>query len=173
MSNRGLRSGNFGSADRAEGEAVNVQSKMVTVKTAEGRCRPISRSRRRRPVSWVVVVMEAFGLNAHIKDVADRIAREGYIVAAPDLYYRRFRRARVQLRRAAEGDPADDGPAGYDAIVGDVRATIALLESQPGIDAGQIGMTGFCMGGSSPSSRPAICRSRRRARSTAAASGAT
>jgi len=36
---------------------------------------------------------------------------------------------------------------GYDKIVADVRATIDLLESQPAIASGQIGMTGFCMGG--------------------------
>ena len=32
--------------------------------------------------------MEAFGLNDHIKDVADRFAREGYIALAPDMYTR-------------------------------------------------------------------------------------
>src|SRR5688572_7485153 len=36
----------------------------------------------------VIVIMEAFGLNDHIKDVAERVATEGYVVIAPDLYYR-------------------------------------------------------------------------------------
>lgn len=36
----------------------------------------------------IVVVQEAFGLNSHIKDVASRLAGEGYVTLAPDLYYR-------------------------------------------------------------------------------------
>ncbi len=38
--------------------------------------------------SWpgVVLIHEIFGLNAHIRDVADRIAREGYAVLAPHMY---------------------------------------------------------------------------------------
>lgn len=36
----------------------------------------------------IVVLMEAFGVNAHIKDVTERIAREAYVAFAPDLYHR-------------------------------------------------------------------------------------
>ncbi len=36
----------------------------------------------------VLLLMEAFGLTSHIRDVATRIAREGYVVLTPDLYYR-------------------------------------------------------------------------------------
>ncbi len=38
----------------------------------------------------VVLLMEAFGLTQHIRDVAARIANEGYVVLAPDLYYRQL-----------------------------------------------------------------------------------
>jgi carboxymethylenebutenolidase len=40
------------------------------------------------PYAGVIVVMEAFGLNGHIKAVGERVAREGYVVIAPDLYHR-------------------------------------------------------------------------------------
>lgn len=36
----------------------------------------------------IILLMEAFGLTPHIRDVAARIAKEGYVVLAPDLYYR-------------------------------------------------------------------------------------
>jgi carboxymethylenebutenolidase len=97
------------------------------------------------PFPGIVVVMEAFGLNAHIKSVAERIAREGYIAIAPDLYYR------AADRVAGYGDlqkaiglmmQLDDAK-----IVADIRATIGWLEAQPAIARGKIGMTGFCMGG--------------------------
>jgi hypothetical protein len=38
----------------------------------------------------VLVIMEAFGLNAHIEDVARRIAAEGYVALAPDVYWRQL-----------------------------------------------------------------------------------
>src|SRR5258708_13572496 len=34
----------------------------------------------------VIVVQEYWGLNAHIKDIADRYAAEGFVAVAPDLY---------------------------------------------------------------------------------------
>jgi carboxymethylenebutenolidase len=96
------------------------------------------------PHPGVIVMMEAFGLNQHIKNVAARIAREGYITVAPDLYYR---------------DP--NSVVGYDQlpeairlmtglwdskILQDIDAVVAFLQKQPDI-TNRIGMTGFCMGG--------------------------
>ena len=40
------------------------------------------------PFPAVIVFQEAFGVNAHIKDVAGRIANEGYIAIAPELFHR-------------------------------------------------------------------------------------
>lgn len=93
----------------------------------------------------VLVIMEAFGLNAHIKSVADRLAAEGYVALAPDMYYRE-----------------QDAVVGYDqlpeairlmtslrddAIVADVSAAIQYLQGQSFVRADRIGITGFCMGG--------------------------
>src|SRR5918999_5390954 len=36
----------------------------------------------------VLVIMEAFGVNKHIQEVTDRLAREGYVAVAPVLYHR-------------------------------------------------------------------------------------
>ena len=95
--------------------------------------------------SAVVVVMEAFGLNGHIKSVAERIAREGYVTLAPDLYYRE-----------------KDSVVGYDnlpdairlmtslyddKIAKDMAGALAHLQQQPFVRGDRIGVTGFCMGG--------------------------
>ena len=127
---------------------MNVQGKMVEVRTADG-AMPVHlvTPAGEGPFPGVIVVMEAFGLNQHIKDVAERIAREGYVVAAPDLYYRAAGDrvcAYTELPRAIQ--LMMDLP-GYDRIVADVRATMDLLEAQPATEQGRIGMTGFCMGG--------------------------
>jgi carboxymethylenebutenolidase len=94
----------------------------------------------------VLVIQEAFGLNAHIKDVARRVAAEGYVALAPDLFHRggRGRTAGYdELPKALELMGALDD----DAIVADVAATIAHAEKQPTVRAGRIGIMGFCMGG--------------------------
>ncbi|MGH9448885.1 MAG: dienelactone hydrolase family protein, partial [Terriglobia bacterium] len=36
----------------------------------------------------LLVFQEAFGVNAHIRDVTERFAREGYVALAPELYHR-------------------------------------------------------------------------------------
>ena len=36
----------------------------------------------------LLVIMEIFGVNAHMKDVTERFANEGYVAISPDLYYR-------------------------------------------------------------------------------------
>jgi carboxymethylenebutenolidase len=89
--------------------------------------------------------MEAFGLNSHIKDVANRIAAEGYVVLAPDMYYR-------------EGSPVasyENLPEAIrlmsgltdDGIVRDIAAAVSYLQSHQAVHADRIGITGFCMGG--------------------------
>src|SRR3990172_4683232 len=97
------------------------------------------------PFPGVIVIMEAFGLNNHIKDVAERWAREGYVAVAPDLYYR-------------EGSPTVDykdiGKAiGYmqklqdPKMLADLGAVISHLKGLKEVRADRIGVTGFCMGG--------------------------
>ena len=41
-----------------------------------------------KPRAGLLVFQEAFGVNAHIRDVADRFAREGYLAIAPELFHR-------------------------------------------------------------------------------------
>jgi carboxymethylenebutenolidase len=92
----------------------------------------------------VIVIQEAFGVNDHIEDVTRRFAAEGYRAVAPHLFHR-------------SGDPA----LGYDDIalvmphmqavteaglVDDLDATLAYL-SAAGFDSRQVGIVGFCMGG--------------------------
>jgi len=93
----------------------------------------------------IVVLMEAFGLNDHIKKVTERVAREGYLAIAPDLYHRESERI----------VPYSDLPKAVaimnrlqDAkVMDDVGAAISYLRSQNNLKPGAVGVTGFCMGG--------------------------
>lgn len=96
----------------------------------------------------VIVVQEIFGVNAHIRDITERIAREGYIAIAPALYQR--------LAPGFEaGYTLDDIKLGRqykdqthaDELLGDVQAAIDFLSQQPASKPGGVGCIGFCFGG--------------------------
>ena len=93
----------------------------------------------------VLVLMEAFGLNGHIKDVATRIAAEGYVTIAPDVYYREANSV-VGYDQLPEAIRLMSGLRD-DAIVSDVKAAIAHAQKLPFVLGDRIGITGFCMGG--------------------------
>jgi len=93
----------------------------------------------------ILVIMEAFGLNDHIKDVTNRFAREGYHAVAPDVYYRQGGKivGYDKLQEAIGMLTALKD----DEVVADLKSVITSLKSDPGVRADRIGITGFCMGG--------------------------
>ena len=93
----------------------------------------------------VIVLMEAFGLNDHIKNVTERIAKEGYVAIAPDLYHREPERIvpYSELQKAVGiMNRLQDSK-----VMEDVGAVIGHLKSQSNVKANALGVTGFCMGG--------------------------
>jgi carboxymethylenebutenolidase len=99
------------------------------------------------PRAGVIVYMEIFGVNAHIREVADRVAREGYIVLAPDFFHRTHPGIELGYDEAGmatgmKGLMALDA----DGMTADAQAAVAFLRKQPGC-TGKIGAMGFCIGG--------------------------
>jgi carboxymethylenebutenolidase len=100
-----------------------------------------------RPRPGVLVFMEIFGVNAHIRGVTERIAREGYVALAPDY----FHRTGPGVEYGYDDDGMQKGIAllgqlRADEMVDDARAAIEALRSRP--DAtGKFGAIGFCIGG--------------------------
>ncbi len=91
-----------------------------------------------------IVVQEWWGLNEHIREVARRLAREGYFAVAPDLYSRQGNRVATEPNGAAQlmgGLKKEDG-------IADLQTTVAWLRAQKPTRSARIGITGFCMGGS-------------------------
>lgn len=88
----------------------------------------------------VVVIQEWWGLDEHIKDIADRFAREGFIALAPDLYHG---------KGVSEPDEARKAVMQLDmpAAVREIQSTVAALLDQPTIAGHKVGLIGFSMGG--------------------------
>ncbi|MFS2223231.1 dienelactone hydrolase family protein [Pantoea sp. B65] len=92
----------------------------------------------------VMVVQEIFGVHEHIRDICRRLAAEGYLAIAPELYFR-------------EGDPADydDIPTLLQELVSKVPDAQVLADldhvanwaSRNGGDMRNTAITGFCWGG--------------------------
>jgi carboxymethylenebutenolidase len=93
----------------------------------------------------VIVIMEAFGLNDHIKDVTERVAAEGYVAIAPDLYYRESPNVvgYDQLQEAIGLMQRLNA----EKVVPDLQRVITHLKTQTFVNGDRIGITGFCMGG--------------------------
>src|SRR5687767_14564053 len=93
----------------------------------------------------VIVAMEAFGVNSHIREVCRRLAREGYVALAPDFYHRSGKMLTYGYddpkRREAFSALTNDG------IEADVNAALEHLKARKDVDAACIGIVGFCVGG--------------------------
>lgn len=91
------------------------------------------------PWPAVVVLHEAFGLNADICRIADRFAANGYLALAPDLVgggrIRCLARAFFDLSRG-------EGP-----VVDLATEVVDWLTARQDCDSGRVGVVGFCMGG--------------------------
>jgi len=106
------------------------------------------------PFPAVIVVQEWWGLDAHIKHVARRLAGEGYFAVAPDLYSRQGNRVTNDPNIAAElmgGLKQGDG-------IDDLLSTINWIKTQSAAKATRIGIIGFCMGGSYATLAPCVTR---------------
>jgi len=87
----------------------------------------------------LVLLQEWWGVNDHIRALADRFARAGFVVLAPDLYHGKVTK---DASEAAQMMTALDGKQAMDDIAGAVAHLLAHDRV-----SGSVGVTGFCMGG--------------------------
>jgi carboxymethylenebutenolidase len=95
----------------------------------------------------IVLIQEIWGVNQHIRDVADQYAMDGFTVFAPDVFWRQ--QPRVELGYNEFDNPkafAFMGALDRPNAVKDLAATAAALRSHDGV-GGKIASVGFCMGG--------------------------
>lgn len=127
---------------------MQIKQTEVMISTPDGKmpaflCAPTEGDRK----PAVILLMEAFGLTSHIRDVAARIAKVGYVVLAPDLYYRELPNNKFGYD---ELEPAKAMMWRLDfdkSVEEDIRATLAYVKSLPDVFPDKVGVTGFCLGG--------------------------
>ena len=88
----------------------------------------------------IVVIQEWWGLVPHIKDVAERFAREGFIALAPDLYHGQATTEPDEARKLAMA--LDRARA-----VQEITAAARYLQGMNLVRPRQVGVVGWCMGG--------------------------
>jgi len=96
----------------------------------------------RRPA--VVVVHEWRGINDHIRDVARRLAKAGYVALAPDLLSRRGGTASFPSPEAANETLLK---IDNETLLGDLTGGVNFLKAQNFVRPNKIGVVGFCWGG--------------------------
>jgi carboxymethylenebutenolidase len=95
----------------------------------------------------IVVIQEIFGVNAGIRRKCDRLAAEGYLAVAPDL----FRRIAPGIQLDPDVEPEFKkalelmGKFDQDAGIRDIQATINAARAM--VDGGKVGVVGYCLGG--------------------------
>lgn len=96
----------------------------------------------------VLVFMEIFGINSHIRDIVERVAREGYVALAPDY----FHRTGPGVEYAYDEDGMAKGMLllgglKADEMISDARDSLAFLRGRSDVRGDRIGAIGFCIGG--------------------------
>lgn len=124
-----------------------IRTSTIEIATPDGRMPAhLAEPEAAGPHPAVVVLMEAFGLVPHIESVADRLAAEGYVTVAPDIYYRELPDNKVGYDRLGDAialmQKLDD-----QRFIADMGATLDDLAARESVDGARIGITGFCMGG--------------------------
>jgi len=108
------------------------------------------------PFPGVILYMDAFGLRPRIQEMAQRIADWGYVVLAPNVFYREGTAAQLapdtdmttQEGREAAGAAAFPrvGRLTTDKALPDIDSWVDALGKLDGVAPGSIGVVGYCMG---------------------------
>jgi carboxymethylenebutenolidase len=95
------------------------------------------------PRGGIVVLQEIFGINHHIRSVADLYAAQGYVAIAPALYHRVSPGVELAyVQKDIEEGLAIRAKTKIEETLADIAAAVAAAH-----EAGKVGVVGFCWGG--------------------------
>ena len=92
------------------------------------------------PQGGMIVIQEWWGLTDHIADVSDRLAAEGFVALAPDLFGGRTTHDAEEAGRLMSQLPVEQAAR-------DLGGAVDFLLSHDAVTSATVGAVGFCMGG--------------------------
>ena len=101
----------------------------------------------------VLFVVDAYGLRPQIEQMADRIADRGFVVLAPNVFYRHGRAPVVSLEGIGDPERRTEVFGRVMPLVRGLTADVVVRDAGAYLDAladladGPVGVTGYCMGG--------------------------
>ncbi len=126
----------------------NITTEKVSLKVADGTAMNayVARPSDEAKHPGVLVFQEAFGVNAHIRDLTERFTREGYVSIAAELYHRTapgfegkyddFQSVMPHMKAMTEK-----------GLLEDIRAAYDWLKNNSHVTPDKIASVGFCLGG--------------------------
>jgi carboxymethylenebutenolidase len=128
---------------------MEIQTERVQIPVAGGTmggylARPADSEARPAVVVW----MEIFGVNSHIREVTERVAREGYVALAPDFFHRTAPGLELSYQEPDfEKGIAELSKLKADQMITDAKAALAYLRGRSDVRGEKLGVMGFCIGG--------------------------
>jgi carboxymethylenebutenolidase len=107
----------------------------------------VARPRAEGRYPGILVLQEAFGVNAHIRDVAQRFAKAGYFALAPELFHRTAPPGFEAKYDFAAVRSHYEAARALEPLKLDIKAGFDWLSLQPQVKPDKIAVIGFCMGG--------------------------
>ena len=108
----------------------------------------VARPQASGPAPGIILLQEAFGVNGHIRNVADRLAAAGYVVVAPELFHRTAEPGlEIPYAEFATQAMPHYGAITPEGLQQDSQAAYDWLLTQPNVQKDKIGAIGFCLGG--------------------------
>lgn len=105
----------------------------------------------------LLLLQEIFGVNHHIRGVAEQYALAGFVVMAPDLFWRQGERIELGYEGAdAQRAYQLMGTIKPEQVVADMKATLTTLRAR-GESSNKVGAIGYCMGGRLAFNAAALC----------------
>src|SRR5580700_171121 len=118
----------------ADGKAVSYKSGDETVQAV------LYTPSGKGPFPAIIVIHEWWGLNDWVKDQASKLADQGYVTLAIDLYRGKVAKTPDEAHEIMRGVPEDRAKR-------DLHAAFEFLAAQPNVKKDRIGAIGWCMGG--------------------------
>lgn len=140
--------------DLPAGQPREVVESSVEIRTPSGICDASLAHPREGRSPAVIMFPDAFGLRPTMRDMARRLAEDGYAVLVPNPYYRSTKAPGI-LPGFNFNDPADRqrlnelrAPLTSEAVMQDALAYVGFLDAQAAVrTSARMGVVGYCMGG--------------------------